>query len=139
MENVPHLVYEEASVKENRRNRNEIRDKVQDDYDAEREEYTSKKEKEDIEDYRQSIEVVEYVKARKLSEALGNILKNYSGSLKKEVKEELAHITLNLSLKAHAELISRFSSNTEHLVNLFSEMLLQKGKMTKEDSIKKSK
>ena len=139
MQNVPHLVYEEASVKENRRNRNEIRDKVQDDYDAEREEYTSKKEKEDIEDYRQSIEVVEYVKARKLSEALGNILKNYSGSLKKEVKEELAHITLNLSLKAHAELISRFSSNTEHLVNLFSEMLLQKGKMTKEDSIKKSK
>ncbi|UJF16768.1 hypothetical protein LZ578_11905 (plasmid) [Jeotgalibaca sp. MA1X17-3] len=133
---VPTLIYEEAHFKQNRRKRNEIRDKAEENYDDI--DKLSKKDEEYI-DYRQSSEVIEYIKARKLSEALGNILKNYSGSLTKDVKEELTHITLDLSLKSHSELLNRFSENTEHLVNLFSEMLLQSGKRTKEDSIKKSK
>lgn len=137
MENVPNLVYEEANVKENRRKRNEMKDYLEDEYD-DTSNSTSKKD-ENVKDYRQRPEIIEYIKARQLSDALGNILKNYSGSLKKDVKEELAHTALNLSLRSHSELMSRFSSNTENLINLFSEMLLQTGKRTKEDSIKKSK
>lgn len=137
MENVPRLVYKEVNIKENRRNRNEIRDQIIDEYEDE--ENGLEQNRDNISEYKQSPEVIEYIRACKLSEAFGNVLKNYSGSLLKKEKELLAQVTLDLSLKSHSQLINRFSSNTDHFVNLFSEMILKKGTRNKEESIKKSK
>ncbi|MET2046150.1 hypothetical protein ABXL62_09060 [Enterococcus faecalis] len=133
MTELPTLVFENTNVSDNRSNYNRVRDsndneekhfietaengksEISEETDTE----SSLTEKNEI--------LVEMDKAQKISEVIGQILKNYSGSIIKETKRDLLESAYSVTLRAGSNLINIVKSEKDELVYFISEKIVEDG------------
>lgn len=120
IEELPRLVVESVSAVENRKKVNENRDKsssLNEEKDFLHNESSLNNEEDDL-----SI-IID--KAIKISEIIGQILRNYSGSILGELKRELLSSAFSVSLKAGNEMIEVIKSNQNSLIKFIETQLTE--------------
>lgn len=133
MTELPTLIFKNTNVPVNREKYNKARDsnnkeephfieaneKSDSDTVAESEQDKSLIGKNDI--------LIEMDKAQKISEVIGQILKNYSGSIMKDTKRELLESAYSVALRAGNNLIDIIKSEKDELVYFISEKIVEDG------------
>lgn len=135
MTELPTLVFKNTTVKENRRQYNETRDAKEDkdkhflddnstDGDTSTEMSIRAKEEKGVLVEKNNI-LIEMDKAQRISEVIGQVLKNYSGSIVGETKRKLLDSAYNVSLRAGSKLIEIVNAEKDELVSFIAEKILE--------------
>lgn len=134
MNELPTLVFKNTAVKENRRHYNEVRDSNNDeekhfldDNSIETKEAIGNSQKDDPSLVEKNSLLIEMDKAQRISEVIGQVLKNYSGSILGETKRELLESAYNVSLRGGSKLIEIVKSEKNELVSFISEKIIEDG------------
>lgn len=92
----------------------------------------------DIADYNEEIQQLDFFKklnlAFKLMEIIGEIVKNYSGTLEGNIKSELIKLVYGVGLRSLKTFISIFEEHHEQLVSDIKHIIIKRNKVT-EDKI----
>lgn len=125
---LPSLVFEKSSTRENRKQYNEIRDSNNENEDHFIQVNDSSKEAEEEDEslYVKSGYAIEADKANELSAVIGQILKNYSGSIIKDVKYNLLDSAYGLSLRTGTRVINSLKNERESLISFITERISEK-------------
>lgn len=131
MTQLPTLVFKNTSTRENREQYNEIKDLDE----VENKHYMEENLDHDlsmIEEEKNSEEdtllekdnvIIEIDKAHRISEVIGQILKNYSGSILGTIKQNLLNSAYDVSLRAGNMLINIINTEKDELVSFISERI----------------
>lgn len=84
-----------------------------------------------------SSKLVEIEQAYKLSEVIGQILKNYSGIIQKQLKSELLNSAYDVSLRAGYQMISLVQDEIDDLINFVSDKVNQDKNFSKKTDSEK--
>lgn len=123
MTDLPNLVFKNTKTTENRKKYNELRDSTETKDDTH---YLQKENSsESLSD--QSDIFIEMSMAQRLSEVIGQILKNYSGSIMAAQKHELLNSAYVLNLRAGNKLIKLIKSEKDDLVQFISQEIEKEG------------
>lgn len=135
MNDLPTLVFKSTSTKDNRKNYNEIKDSNEEidkhymeDVSGTNETNTEiEKNEEDQSLVGKNDILIQMDKAQRISEVIGQILKNYSGSILGEMKQRLLNSAYQVSLRAGNQLIEIIRSEKDELVSFISEKIIEDG------------
>lgn len=156
-EELPQLIFVETNIKETRKQFNELRDEVEVESKHYLEDVTENNsqefeliESEDnkdlidvkkesdvaIDNLEKSEKLIEMDKAQRISEVIGQILKNYSGSILGETKQLLLDSAYAVSLRAGNNLVNIIKDEKEDLVSFISDMLMEQNSFKSNDKLK---
>ncbi|MBI9109567.1 metallophosphoesterase [Maridesulfovibrio ferrireducens] len=125
---LPQIELEDCSVDQYREKDLKLKDQIEQKSIHEHVDLTQDKDKDAYE------LIVSIQKAFKHQEIIGQILKNYYGSLKGNVKQELCSEAFNLCLRSLSEFYNLLNSNLALIVEEIKEIIIEEDK-TKEDKI----
>ena len=143
MTELPTLILENTNTKENRKRYNEIKDldETGNKHYTEEATVSSSPDKETLVEtndgtfIEKNTLLIQMNKAQRISEVIGQILKNYSGSIPAEMKHQLIDSAYSVSLRSGTMLIDIIKSEKEDLVSFISTKI-SKDKLIKTDNPK---
>lgn len=135
MTELPTLVFKNTSTKDNRKKYNEFKDSneeedkhyMEDVSDTDNSVIEVEKSTEDESLVKKSDILIQMDKAQRISEVIGQILKNYSGSILGEMKQNLLNSAYLVSLRAGNKLIEIIRSERDELISFIAEKIIEDG------------
>lgn len=154
---LPELIFVETNTKETRKQLNELRDEVgveSKHYLEDVQENNTQdlgliedEKNQDLIDTQENVNtakdtleksgmLIEMDKAQRISEVIGQILKNYSGSILGERKQMLLDSAYAVSLRAGNNLVNIIKDEKEDLVSFISDMLMEQDSLKTDNKLK---
>ncbi|MEK4444125.1 MULTISPECIES: metallophosphoesterase family protein [unclassified Niallia] len=141
MDSIPAMVIHDIDVKTNRYEVNKSADNLYDSKIDESEDDFNEESEEDVENHQLQI-INEMNKAFKMIELIGQILKNYYGSMKGEEKKNLCSEAFTIGLRTANSIIGDLKNNKDSLIEFITDLIISKegdANLSNEEITKRSK